>query len=467
MLFPNFTAFNLLSALLYLLTGFAVAKIISQDWKLRASEIRFFVVFILAGSVISATSRDIGNIFFQIFRDILHPLAFFFYFRRFQAYSVKKSILLMFISNYILIFCTYLLTMLFYVSFPDFHPAFIPNYNLEFCSTEDISILEFSHALLLFPVISLVALLFTKATGKPRAVISRSQRLQIFVMIFGLSISTGFLVLLGLWRARAYAFSLTSLNLFLFTALGIALLTGLFACIYYLTNRREKMVQDEVRKNLREYLRKMEQQQIAMRRYKHDFRNILLSLDTFIKNEEWGKLTQYYNSKIKPSTETLVNTPFELDALGEVKVDEIKSILAAKLIMAHNMGLDVTLDASGTIEEIPLDFVVLVRILGILLDNAIEAVSELGSGKLYVGCMKWDSGISFIVKNSCKPDSPPLQLMWKSGFSTKGAHRGLGLSILRELIDSYPHVMLKTNVEEGMFSQELFISENDEESNIL
>ena len=465
MFFPSFTAFNLLSAMLYLLTGFAVAKIISQDWKPHAKELPFFIIFILLGAVISAASRDISNIFFQIFRDILHPVVFFFYFHRFQAYSIKKSILLMFITNYVLTICTYLLTMLFYMLFPYFQPAIIPYYYLEFCSTEDISILEISHALLLFPVTSLIAALFTKATRKSRGMINRSPRLQTFMMMFSLIIVVGFIVLLAIWRARTYTFSFTSLNLFLITASLITLLMGFFVFINYFNNRHERLVQDEVKKNLQDYLRKMEQQQIAMKRFKHDFRNILLSLDDYIAKEDWGKLVEYYNTKIKPTSEAIIDTNFELEALGEVKVDEIKSILATKLIMAHNRGIDVTLDASGTIEEIPLDFVVLVRMLGILLDNAIEAVVELGSGKLYVGCVKWDNGISFIVKNSCQPDLPPLQLMWKSGFSTKGAHRGLGLSNLRELMDPHPHVMLKTNIGDGSFSQELFISEFDEDGN--
>ena len=152
---------------------------------------------------------------------------------------------------------------------------------------------------------------------------------------------------------------------------------------------------------------------------------------------------------------------FKLTELQNMKQREIKSILALKLITAQNNEIEVDLEIKEVIEDIPVDAIVLVRALGILLDNAIEALEELTIGKLTVAIFKNKQEIQFIIQNDCKEHMPSIQQLKKEGFSTKGENRGLGLSNVKEMLDKYPNVVLKTTIRNQLFSQQLIITRRD------
>jgi len=208
---------------------------------------------------------------------------------------------------------------------------------------------------------------------------------------------------------------------------------------------------------LERYMAELERQQSAIRKFKHDYQNILLSINVFLQEKDWDGLSQYYAAKIEVASQAIAKDDLVLESLHKIRVREIKSILVAKLMIAQTLGISVTFEADEEIDQIPVDSVALVRMLGILLDNAIEALAEVGEGKLFVGCFKWDACISFIVQNTCAPNMPELHRLWKPGFSTKGEGRGLGLPNLLELADSQPNVTLETSIEAGDFVQRLAV----------
>jgi two-component system sensor histidine kinase AgrC len=156
----------------------------------------------------------------------------------------------------------------------------------------------------------------------------------------------------------------------------------------------------------------------------------------------------------------MTSNDFVLEALHKLKVYEVKGILTAKLMVAQGLGtnFNVAFEANEDIDNIPMDSVALVRALGIILDNAIEALEGLGYGNLWVGCFKWEDGVYFIVQNTCSPDLPEFSRLWDVGFSTKGDGRGLGLLNLLEIVDALPNIALETRVVEDSFIQKLTIT---------
>jgi len=213
----------------------------------------------------------------------------------------------------------------------------------------------------------------------------------------------------------------------------------------------------EDRKQLLIHMEELMRQYTAMRKFKHDQSNIFSSMDIFVTDDNWTGMKDYYSTKIKPTFDIIIASDFALKSLNNIKVPEIKSILTIKLALAQNLGIRATLDADDEIEDIPIDSVVLVRMLGIILDNAIEELEHLGAGTLLVGCYRVDDSINFIIQNDCRADMPPLQKLYKPGFTTKGKGHGLGLENLYELADSQPDVVLSTSIENGQFIQKLIV----------
>ena len=66
------------------------------------------------------------------------------------------------------------------------------------------------------------------------------------------------------------------------------------------------------------------------------------------------------------------------------------------------------------------------------------------------------TGVDILVRNPVR-DQVPLSRIWKEGYSTKGSGRGMGLTSLRRIVESYDHVSSRTYQEDGFFVQELRI----------
>lgn len=254
---------------------------------------------------------------------------------------------------------------------------------------------------------------------------------------------------------------LVRLNFFFFL-LYLCLSILAFSFYYRTMNAKVEIIKKELDyQALMEYTESMENQYKEVRKFRHDFQNILNSLDDYVLSEDFTGLKNYYLDEIKPTSKEISDMNFKLTELQNMKQREIKSILALKLITAQNNEIEVDLEIKEVIEDIPLDAIVLVRALGILLDNAIEALEELTIGKLTVAVFKNKQEIQFIVQNDCKEHMPSIQQLKKEGFSTKGENRGLGLSNVKEMLDKYPNVVLKTTIRNQLFSQQLIITRRD------
>lgn len=71
------------------------------------------------------------------------------------------------------------------------------------------------------------------------------------------------------------------------------------------------------------------------------------------------------------------------------------------------------------------------RIIGIIVDNAIEASENLEEPLINIAFIDNEEAVTFIVMNKCSDDIPKIHELFEQGFSTKGDNRGLGLSTLK------------------------------------
>jgi len=371
----------------------------------------------------------------------------FLYFWRMKSYSVSKSVVLMFLASMILVVVDHLIGAVWFL----FFPAFFTRHAL----WQLVLYLCFIGAV---SVISAYALMI--ASKRLRSLIAHKRRLQgalVFGSIFGL---IAVQVAAVLWRSPGEAgVYLSWIALFLL----ISALVSIAAFLLYAKIFKQKMIiqqKEHEQKVLQYYTQQIEQQQTAMRKFKHDYQNILLSLRGFIKEKDWDGLEQYYDTKIEPASAVITKDEFTLENLSKIKLPEIKGLLAAKLMMAQNIGMQVhtTFEAHEEIDQIAVDSVTLVRMLGIIMDNAIEELQALGAGALMVACYKAGGGVSFVVQNTCRAEIAPIRALKQVGFSTKGAGRGLGLSNLAEMVAAHSDSMtLQTGVEDGSFIQKLRI----------
>lgn len=244
-----------------------------------------------------------------------------------------------------------------------------------------------------------------------------------------------------------------TINALFFIIYAITSIVILFISIYIIQrDLRAKNYILEIQ-YLEEYASKLEDNYNEMRKFKHDYQNILMSLDSYIQDEDILKLKEYFEMYIKPTANIMSSNYFKVSQLSRIEVKEVKSIMASKLLYSQELGIDTIFEANETIDHINLNSIKLIRSLGILLDNAIEEVKKNNNeGYIRVAFIKKDNSVMIILSNSCS-NVPKLHEIQKYGFSTKGSNRGVGLSNLREMLIFEKNVTLETKIEENVFTQ--------------
>lgn len=218
-------------------------------------------------------------------------------------------------------------------------------------------------------------------------------------------------------------------------------------------------IQTEAKQNalqdLQDYTQHLETMYNGLRSFKHDYMNILLSMSGYIANNDMGELKQFFETKIFPTKNLIDQGDYKLNQLSNIGVLEIKSLLCVKLIYAHESGIDVTIDIPDRVDSFPMDTVDLARILGIFLDNAIEASTTAEQPQIGFNIIRHETGVSIIISNCFQDNGTALYQLKQSGFSTKTGHQGIGLSNAQKIISSYDNVLLETTMQCNCFTQHM------------
>lgn len=220
-----------------------------------------------------------------------------------------------------------------------------------------------------------------------------------------------------------------------------------------LTETRQRAFQD-----LQDYTRNLEAMYDGLRSFKHDYINILASLSGYIENGDMAKLRDFFEEKILPTKHLITQGDCKLNQLGNIEVLEIKSLLSAKMIHAHEMGIDVTIAVPDRISCFAMDTVDLARILGIFLDNAVEAAMEAAHPEVGLTILQNPDTVAIMISNSLGNSDPELHKLKQQGFTTKQGHAGIGLANAQKIICPYDNILWETARQEGCFTQCLEIA---------
>ena len=233
---------------------------------------------------------------------------------------------------------------------------------------------------------------------------------------------------------------------------------GVCICLLHMGKKEEKYKHEQIElKNLREYTENLEKLYTDMRRFRHDYINIISSISAFIEEEDYEGLEEYFNENIQAVNKTMNRNNYKLGLLKNINLQEVKGLISAKVLRAQELGIDVIIDITEVVDNVDMDKIDLVRCLGILLDNAIEASMESDSKKMNVALIKKDRSVIIVISNTYGENMLPIGKMFKEGISTKGDNRGLGLSNLKRILDNYENISLDTYIEDEQFVQEICI----------
>lgn len=265
----------------------------------------------------------------------------------------------------------------------------------------------------------------------------------------------------------------TAVIMFNLVAFAIYFTICIFLVLIYTSSSKQQILLDQQTKEYKmliEYTGTIEKLYNDIRKRKHDFMNVLFSIKGYIDKGQFEELKNYYYSSVLKEYEEKQPNMFNF-SLNLIKNPGLKGILSYKLNRAMNNGIKVYLNIFSEITISGMDNLDLCKVVGILIDNAIEASMESEKKEIHLGMEKDEEAVSIVIGNTYLYE-PNLDLIHRRGYSTKGKNRGLGLFNVKETLSHYPSVQLKTTINNNTFFQELiipdpqFLTISSSESNI-
>ncbi|OFR35290.1 histidine kinase [Staphylococcus sp. HMSC063F02] len=209
-----------------------------------------------------------------------------------------------------------------------------------------------------------------------------------------------------------------------------------------------------------EYTLQIESINNEMRKFRHDYVNILTTMSEYIRENDMDGLKTYFNDNIVPMKDNLQMNSIKINGTDNLKVRAIKGLVTTKILQAQEKNIPISIEVPELIDHIEMNTVDLSRIIGIIIDNAIEASEELEDALIRIAFINVETSVMFIVMNKCKEDMPKIHELFQDSFSTKGDNRGLGLTTLKDITDTTENVLLDTTIENGYFVQKVEIINN-------
>lgn len=195
----------------------------------------------------------------------------------------------------------------------------------------------------------------------------------------------------------------------------------------------------------------------GVRTLKHDYNNIIQSLNGYVLTKQYDKLQVHIKSLLKEC-----NTVNNLSLIDPKIFNEpaIYGIVGSKYFLALEKDIPFELDIITNIAKINFPIPDLSRILGILLDNALEATSKCKDPYIrlemhfdkrkYADVIKiynsYDTSVNIEIEN-----------IFKKGYSTKEVKSGIGLWEVSKLVNKNPHSQIYASIENDKFVQTLII----------
>lgn len=248
----------------------------------------------------------------------------------------------------------------------------------------------------------------------------------------------------------------TVITLNTLTFLAFFLLTGIVLYLTFESLLKEQHIAAKLAesKALQDYTARLENLYMDIRCFKHDYMNILSSFQGFLLDKNYDGLSNYFNNTILPAGQNLAAQDISFGKLGNLKVPEIKGIVYTKIFSAFIQKLHITLDIPKPVFSFPMETTDLLRVLGILLDNALEASSKTEEKIFTVGFLNAEHYIYIQIQNS-SPEIQDVSTLFQLNVSSKENHTGTGLYEVRKLIEQYENVLLNTEYQNNRFSQTL------------
>ena len=236
----------------------------------------------------------------------------------------------------------------------------------------------------------------------------------------------------------------------------IVLISILFSLIkQVIENNRLTNEYDKLLEFMTTYEHEIEKQRVLRHETKNEFLTIRGKIEDNQKNKE---IVDYINEILKDKIEVKQE---EYAKFGYLPANGIKGLCYLKFQEAQDKGINTSINISKRIKNsniYKLDTKQqrnLGKILGVLLDNAIEASLDSNDKKLGIEVYLINKECQIIISNSYNKNKP--NKISNNKLSSKGKNRGHGLLLVKYITEHSNMFEVTTNITDKLYSQKITV----------
>lgn len=196
----------------------------------------------------------------------------------------------------------------------------------------------------------------------------------------------------------------------------------------------------------------------SIRCFKHDFTNIIQAIDGYIMLNNMEALKKYFSKLLKECNHT---KNLELLTLNNIKDPAVYGVLLNKYKLAEKKNINMTIDIFTEFENIGDRSYILSRIMGILLDNAIEASLDCQEKNINVQFSQSPNNErkKITIENTYNNKDVDTELIFQKEYTSKKAkgNSGIGLWKVQTILKKESKMWLETTKDVNVFRQEIEI----------
>lgn len=241
--------------------------------------------------------------------------------------------------------------------------------------------------------------------------------------------------------------------------INILFLISSIAIITLLIRKELKAEQlQEVNSQMLNYVTKYEKIITEQGKANHEFKNQLMVIKGYAKMNDSKKLIDYLDSITDDAKKT--HSSYLISQLNNFPDGGIKGLLYYKLSTMEDMNISYDINVgTGVKRKLSLletnMYKNITKVLGVLLDNAIEAASKSKNKKILIITKKSDDKIIFSIYNTYTGKIELNKI--GTGYTTKGKGRGYGLRLVEDIISTNRSFDINRYLEDNYYVTDLIV----------
>lgn len=240
--------------------------------------------------------------------------------------------------------------------------------------------------------------------------------------------------------------------------INILFMFSLIGVVFIILKNESKYEQlKDKNKQMLNYVIKYEKIITAQGKANHEFKNQLMVIRGYAQMNS-NKIIDYIDEIVKDSNKA--GSSYLISQLNNFPDGGIKGLLYYKLSIMEDekikYSINVEKGVKSSLKSLNIgDYKNITKILGVLLDNAIDASKKSKHKKINISVIKDKKNIIFKIYNTYKGKVDIDKV--GTGYTTKGTGHGYGLRLVKDIINEDKLFNISHNLEDNYFVSSLYI----------